>query len=380
MLTSARQKHHKAVSPSIIGLEAEEKKGKVIMKLRKVFSLFAAAALCVSLAACGNGDSAGSNPPSGNNSNPPSGNSQSVGDVTLPKNIEVQVPASAGGGTDVVSRALTTYINQNSDSNMTVVNNNDGGGVVAYETARTAKADGSTILFFHSTICIKSATGLYDKSINDFKVIAAGLPEDPGGYVLVVPSDSGITDVDGFISAAKDAGGSMMIGVETGGSSHIMSGIMSGALGIELNYVEAGPDTEKLTALVGGSINCALVNPNQAKQYIEAGKVNALACFSSSDEGGRGTVLPDVPSFKELGYDCVFGTYFYVLANPEMDDATAKAIGDLFTAAATDPDTHEILMGTGMAMDFVPYEEAAGIASAQQEALTKACADLGLAG
>lgn len=350
------------------------------MKLRKVVSLFAAAALCVSLAACGDSGSKNSGAPGGNTGNPGASAQVPSGDVTLPKSIEVQVPASAGGGTDVVSRALTAYINQNGSSNMTVVNNTDGGGVVAYETARTAKADGSKILFFHSTLCIKSATGLYDKSINDFKVCAAGLPEDPGGYVLVVPTDSGITDLEGFIAKAKDAGGSMMIGVETGGSSHIMSGMMSSELGIELNYVEAGPDTEKLTALVGGSINCALVNPNQAKQYIEADKVNALACFSSSDEGGRSTVLPDVPSFKEQGYNCVFGTYFYVLANPDMDDATAKAIGDLFSAAAADPETHEVLTGTGMAMNFVPYEEAAGIAATQQETLTKACADLGLAG
>lgn len=327
------------------------------MKFRKAFSLFAAAAMCLSLAACSSG---------------------SAGNGGVPKKVEVQVPASAGGGTDVTARALTTYINKNGSSTMTVVNNNDGGGVVAYETARTAKADGSTILFFHSTLCIKSATGLYDHSVKDFKVIAAGLPENPGGYVLVVPTDSGITDVDGFISAAKAAGGSMMIGVETGGSSHIMSGIMSGALGIELNYVEAGPDTEKLTALVGGSINCALVNANQAKQYIEDNKVNALACFSSSDAGGRNTVLPDVPSFKELGYDCVFGTYFYVLANPDMSDETAKAIGELFTSAAKDEETHKTLEGTGMAMEFVPYEEAAGIAASQQDMLTKVCAELGL--
>lgn len=352
------------------------------MKLRKVVSLFAAAALCVSLAACGNNASTNSSAPSSAPaaSDNAGGGEQSGGDVTLPKNIEVQLPASAGGGTDVAGRALTSYINQSGDTNMTIVNNTDGGGVVAYETARTAKADGSTILFFHSTLCIKSATGLYDKSINDFKVCAAGLPEDPGGYVLVVPADSGITDLDGFIAKAKDAGGSMMIGVETGGSSHIMAGIMADKLGIELNYVEAGPDTEKLTALVGGSINCALVNGNQAKQYIEANKVNALACFSSSDEGGRFSLLPDVPSFKEQGYDCVYGTYFYVLANPDMDDATAKAIGDLFTAAANDPETREVLNGTGMTMNFVPYEEAAGIAATQQETLTKACADLGLAG
>lgn len=345
------------------------------MKLRKVFSLFAAAALCVSLAACGSdAGSKNSSAPGGNTGSPDSS-------VSLPKNIEVQLPASAGGGTDVAGRALTAYINQNSGTNMTIVNNNDGGGVVAFETVRSAKPDGSTILFFHTTMSIKAATGLYDKSPSgDFKVIGCGLPENPGGYVLVVPSDSGIADLEGFIAKAKDAGGSMMIGVETGGSSHIMAGIMSQELGVELNYVEAGPDTDKLTALVGGSINCALVNGNQAKQYIEAGKVNALACFSSSDEGGRNSILPDVPSFKEQGYDCIFGTYFYVLGNKDMDDATAKAIGELFAGAALDEETHEVLVGTGMAMEFIPFEDAQQTIAGQEAQLKQVCADLGLAG
>lgn len=117
------------------------------MKLRKIASLFAAVSMCFSLAACGGVTDDSS----------PSG-SGGEGSVSLPKNIEVQLPASAGGGTDVTARALTAYINQNGSSNMTVVNNNDGGGVVAFETVRNAKADGSTILFFHTTMSIKAAT------------------------------------------------------------------------------------------------------------------------------------------------------------------------------------------------------------------------------
>lgn len=341
--------------------------------MKKFLSLVLALALCLSLVACG---SSGSNDTAETPDSSAEGATETS--VTLPKNIEVQVPASAGGGTDVVARALTTYISGNSDSNMTVMNNTDGGGVVAFETVRTGAADGSDLLFFHTTMCIKTASGMYDYSAaEDFKVVGAALPTNPGGYVLVVPGDSGIEDLDAFIEAAK-AGG-MNIGVETNGSSHIMSGILAGALGIELEYVEAGSDTDKLTNLVGGSIDCALVNANQAKQYIEAGKVNALGCFSATDEGGRNNILPDVPSFVEMGYpDCVYGTYMFVLANKDMDDATAQAINDLFTAAALDPDTAEILENSGMGMEFVPYEEAQGVVADQQEQLSAVCAELGI--
>ena len=344
--------------------------------MKKFLSLVLALALCLSLVACGNSNSNAATDTNGADSADSADSTATT--VTLPKSIEVQVPASAGGGTDVVARALTTYISSNSDSNMTVMNNTDGSGVVAFETVRTGASDGSDILFFHTTMCIKTASGMYDYSAaEDFKVVGAALPTNPGGYVLVVPGDSGIEDLDAFIEAAK-AGG-MNIGVETNGSSHIMSGILAGALDIDLEYVEAGSDTDKLTNLVGGSIDCALVNANQAKQYIEAGKVNALGCFSATDEGGRNTILPDVPSFVEMGYtDCVYGTYMFVLANKDMDDATAQAINDLFTAAALDPDTAEILEGSGMGMEFVPYEEAQGVVADQQEQLNAVCAELGI--
>lgn len=345
--------------------------------MKKLLSLLTAAALCFSLAACGG--STASSSTAATSTDAASG--EAAVEVTLPKNIEVQLPASAGGGTDVAGRALTAWINANSDSNMTIVNNTDGSGVVAFETVRTGKADGSEILLFHTSMCIKTAMGIYDKSAaEDFKIIGVGQPTEKGSYILVTPADDGIDNVDDFIAAAKEANGSMMIGVETGGSSHIMAGLLTRELGIELNYVEAGADTDKLTALVGGSIDCALVNGNQAKQYIEAGKVNAIACFSATEEGGRLSVLPDVPSFPELGYNCVYGTNFFVLANPEMDDATAQAILKLFSDAASDPETSSILEGAGLGMEFVPYEDGPSIIKNQQDALNAVCADLGLAG
>lgn len=352
---------------------------------KKLLSILLVGAMVCSLAACGGNNNTATESKEETKtgaavSTEASGSSDAAVDVELPKNIEMQVPASAGGGTDVVARALSSYINTNSNSNTTVVNNTDGGGVVAMETVRNGKTDGSEILFFHTSMCIKTATGLYDYSAaDDFKVIGTATPTEKGGYVLVVPADSGIEDVAGFVDAAKEANGSMMIGVETGGSSHIMSGLMSKALGIELNYVEAGADTDKLTALVGGSINCALVNANQAKQYVEAGKINAIACFSSTEEGGRNSVLPDVPSFKEEGYDCVYGTYFFVLAGKDMDDATAQAILALFDEASQDEETKGILEGAGMGLSFVPYEDAQATVAAQQEQLNAICEELGLA-
>ena len=295
----------------------------------------------------------------------------------LPKKIEVQLPAKAGGGTDVAGRQLTDWISKNGGTTMTIKNNTDGNGVVAYETIRTAKKDGSKILFFHTTMIIKYATGKYQYSpVDEFKIAGVGLPTEKGGYVLVVPASSGIATLDDFIAKAKET--ELRIGIETGGSSHIMSGMLSKALGITLRYTDAGSDTEKLTGLVGGSIDCALVNANQARQYVEAEKVNALGVFSATEEGARNSVLPDVPSFKEQGYDLVFGTYFYVLLPKTASDETAKELHDLFDSAASNPEVKEILEKSGFGMEFAPFDQNVALMSAQQEALVAACKELGL--
>ena len=118
---------------------------------------------------------------------------------------------------------------------------------------------------------IKSAVGVYDKTAaEDFKIVGVSQGKEKAQYVLVVSGDSKAEDLNDFLEAGKS--GEIKLGVETGGTSHIMAGLFVKASGINAKFVESGSDTEKLTALVGGTIDAALVNVNQAKQYVESGK------------------------------------------------------------------------------------------------------------
>lgn len=295
------------------------------------------------------------------------------------KNVEVQVPAKAGGGTDVMARALATQVAKDAGNTLTIVNNTDGGGVVAFEKVRSAKPDGSTILQFHTTMLIKTASGVYDKkAAEDFTVIAVSQGTEKGGYILVVPADSPYQTLDDFVAAAKAAPGTFLFGVETGGSSHIQAGLFAKAADIDLKYVEAGSDTEKLTALVGKSIDACLVNPNQAKQYVESGKVTPLACVSRDSEGGRSSVLPDVPSFIEQGLDVSFASINLFLGPKGMDQELVQKIYDYYKGAAANPDVVAILEPAGFAMEFFSIEDGLAKVKEQQETLNAVVEELGL--
>lgn len=295
----------------------------------------------------------------------------------LPKTIEVQVPAKAGGGTDVMARALSTKVSQDAGINMTVVNNSDGGGVVAMETVRTAKNDGSKILQFHTTMLIKTATGVYEKSAaEDFKIIGVSQGVEKAQYTFVVSADSGIATLDDFLTAAT--GKEMKLGVETGGTSHIITGLLVKASGINAKYVEAGSDTEKLTALVGGTIDGAVVNANQAKQYVESGKAIAIAVVSNGEEGARSTVLPDVPSFEEQGVDCTFATVNLFCGPKDMKEETARKLYDYYAAAAVSDEVNATLEPAGMAMEFMSHEEGPKLVAEQQAKINEVVEELGL--
>lgn len=139
--------------------------------------------------------------------------------------------------------------------------------------------------------------------------------------------------------------------------------------GIDVKYVEAGSDTEKLTALVGGSINAALVNQNQAKQYVESGKAKALGCFSVDETGGESAILPGVTSFVDQGYDCTFTTLFLVLGPKDMKAETVTALHDYFESAVVNPEVQNVLKPAGFDMTFFSQEEGLQKVKDQQESL-----------
>jgi putative tricarboxylic transport membrane protein len=306
------------------------------------------------------------------------GKSETAGTGNWVRNVEIQVPAGAGGGTDVMARTLAAYVSKAAENNLTIINNTDGAGVVAMEKVRTARTDGSVLLQFHSTMLIKIATGVYNRNASDdFTIIGVSQSLD-SGYILLVNPDSDITTLDALIRKAKAAPGQLLTGVETGGTAHILSGLFAKAAGINLKFVEAGPDTEKLTALVGKSIDMCFVNPNQAKQYVQSGRAIALGVAVRNENAPRSSVLPEVPTFPEQGFKFSFASVNLFLGPKGMDPALTRKIYDYYVAASKDSGVNTVLTPAGFAMEFLPFEEGVAKVKAQQEEFNVVVQELGL--
>ena len=105
-------------------------------------------------------------------------------EVSWPKNVEIIVPAGAGGDTDFNARLFADKLSKMLPPNFVVSNINGNGGAVGTRRVKDAKADGSSVLFYHSALLVNKHCGTTDYGFEayDFACIGA---ENPGNLVTV---------------------------------------------------------------------------------------------------------------------------------------------------------------------------------------------------
>lgn len=269
--------------------------------------------------------------------------------------VQFLVGAGAGGATDLSARAFAKYFQETLKQPFVVVNQKDGGGVIAYENARTARADGRTFLYYHSGMLVGSNTGLYDKSpIDDFAIISV-MPAG-GSYAVVSGPNSKYTSMEQVMAAAKAQPGTVTCGIQFGQSTHIMAGMLEYDSGAKFKLVEAGSDQDKLVAMQGGHIDICFINTKNAKPYGEAGKLKVLATIAGNPN--RDPEMEDIPSLYELGYKtCIYGTDFLILGPKDTSRAVIEKLNEYVRRGIVDPAVIEVHKTINMPLEYLSVED-----------------------
>lgn len=236
--------------------------------------------------------------------------------------------SSAGGGSDIISRVLGDTIAKEklTKSNFLIENRTGGSGAVGYTYAAQRKDDAYLwanigVSFFTTPLLGKSPV-----TYKDFKALAA-VAEDP--YIMVVKADSEIKSL-----ADIKAKGAMVSGT-TGivADPALLAKKLETAMGIKASIVPFGGDAEVLSALLGGHIQVQFGNPSEVLPMIQDKQVRAIAVSSDA----RLAVLPDVPTFKEAGYDVTLTQLRgFVVPKDVPDDAVAYWAGIIEKALKSD--------------------------------------------
>jgi tripartite-type tricarboxylate transporter receptor subunit TctC len=252
------------------------------------------------------------------------------------KPITMIVPFPPGGVADIVGRPLAAQMEKSLKQPIVVTNRTGAGGAVGMAAVAKSAPDGYTILMGLSSISIfpvsdriMGRTPAYE--MKDFAPIAL-VTADP--TVLVVSADSPWNTLQEFVASAKAYPGKINYSSSgVYGTLHVAMEIFAHAAGIQLFHVPYQGGGPAVTALLGGQVHALASGPAAAIGQIRAGKMRALASWSTE----RLALLPEIPTFKELGYNAEFYIWSGVFAPAAVPapvlDRLRIAVRDAATSA-----------------------------------------------
>ena len=219
------------------------------------------------------------------------------------RSIEIVVPASAGGGTDMLSRAFAEAVKKHLPQVMTVNNKPGASGAIGMGEMINAKPDGYKLCMVIVEITILPHLGLTKYTWEDFQPIAR-LNFDPAA--ISVRADAPWNTIEEFLAASQKSPGSMKMGNSGNGSIwHLAHAALEDKVGVEFNPIPYQGAAPAVVALLGGHIDAVAVSPGEVSAHVAGGKLKTLAIMS--DQRIKG--FEKVPTLKERNIDLSMGAW-----------------------------------------------------------------------
>ncbi|CAN1546112.1 PBP2_Bug_TTT domain containing protein [Burkholderiaceae bacterium] len=251
------------------------------------------------------------------------------------KPIRFIVPVAAGGGSDMIGRAVCERLSRVLGQTMVVDNLSGGGGVIASQTTTRAAPDGYTLMQgYVATHGTAPATRKlpYD-AVKDFTPIGM-VGSTPN--VLCVNSNLPIQDVKSFLDFARKNPGKMSYGSAGAGSLTHMTAelfkLQTGAFMVHIPYRGIAP---ALNDLMAGQTQAMFPGLAAALPHLRGGRIRALAVTGPQ----RHPLLKDTPTLEESGLKGFDAQQWYGIVGPaNMPPAIVKQLNDALAKVLAQPD------------------------------------------
>ena len=260
--------------------------------------------------------------------------------------IQLIVGFPPGGGADLAARAAADASTRFFPTPLVVINRPGAGGAIAAQQMTTTPADGLNLLVnggSESTSLPAFRDVPYDPK-RSFRAIIR-LTRQP---MLIVARRGGrYSDLPSVVEAAKRAPGTIPHASSGIGSIyHAVFVLLSQAAGIELLHIPYTGGAPSLQALLAGTVELAVLAPEEMAGLAQAGEVKPLAVASAE----RIPTYPDVPTLKELGWNVVAENMKGLAAPAGLPDEIAASLHDRFRRGMQEPAWKTFLDRSG-AMD-----------------------------
>ena len=243
------------------------------------------------------------------------------------KPVNVICPWTAGGGTDVLLRALSKEAEKFLGQTINVVNQTGGAGAIGHNAIRAARPDGYTIGMITFELNSLPPQGLVPFTWKDFDPV---MLINTDAAALTVRADAPYSTVRGFMDHARANPGEITIGNSAPGSvGHIAAGLAAEKTGVNVKHVPFNGAQPAVTALVGGHIKAVAVSVAEVRSQVQAGNLKILGVMAAE----RDKIFPNVPTFKEQGVDVQFATWRGLAFPKGVPAANRAKVADAYKKA-----------------------------------------------
>ena len=278
--------------------------------------------------------------------------------------VRVIFPFAAGGSGDALARHIAEGLRTALDQPVIVENRTGAQGRLGVQAVKAAAPDGKTILL--TPVAPMSVYGhvykalLYDP-VADFEPVSQVATFD---FAVAVGPQVPATSLKELVAWVKANPAQGNYGTPAAGTlPHFFAVSFGKAAALDLRHVGYRGSAAALTDLVGGQISIVVTTTSDLLEQHKVGRIKVLA---TSDKG-RSPFLPDIPTFREAGYDIEGSGWYGVYAPGKTPVDVVTKLNQAIVAAVQSPPVKEKLLAFGLVPTGTSAAELGRIQKADSE-------------
>ncbi len=249
------------------------------------------------------------------------------------KTVEATVGWSAGGGGDVVFRALAAVFPTYANGQAMIIKNVPGAsGITGAVEFMDASADGYSIMHWNNASLTK--THLSDVPVTGADTFTPVCQIVASYNYLVVNVDSPFQTLQDLIDYAKANPGKVTMGnAGAQGGNHMAALLFEDAAGLEFTHVPFSGGGPAITGLLSSQVDCVMANAPEGITNVENGQLRILAVFAEE----RYSAFPEVPTGIECGVNVVLPQWRVVVCPPNTPADVVEKLAAIIKQCVEDP-------------------------------------------
>ena len=287
------------------------------------------------------------------------------------KPVRYIIPFAPGGESDIGARLQGVVYKKKFGQDLIVESKPGAGGALAWSQTNTFPGDGYTLMSTNLPhIVLQPLEGTVQYKTEDItNVHFYHYTAD----AIVVRSESPFKTYQDLIAAAKAKPGSISVaGSGTNSANHLATERLNSLAGIKTIYVPFKGTGDLVASLLGGHVDLAMSYVPLA--ISQKCKTRMLAVATEK----RHPLFPDVPTFKELGFDWVDGAYRGIALPKSSSPEMRKKVSDMFSEINRDPEFRQRMADGGFELTDITYEKMPAFMVERSKVYTEVAKQMGL--